>query len=129
LRRLMQRERSVPALVTVLGMTFKENVPDTRNSKVHDIVSELRACGLAVQVHDPLAVSADTEHEYGIALTRFDALKPADAVILAVVHDEYISGGWSLVTGLLKGGRGIVLDVKSKLDRGQKPKDIELWRM
>ena len=57
------------------------------------------------------------------------ALKPADAVILAVSHDEYVAGGWSLVVRLLKDGRGVVLDVKSKLDRAQRPKDIDLWRL
>ena len=129
IRRLFRREGGGAAIVTILGMTFKENVPDTRNSKVFDIVRELRACGIEVQVHDPLALSEDTEHEYGIALTQFAALKPADAVIVAVAHDEYVAGGWPLVTRLLKDGRGVVLDVKSKLDRAQRPKDIELWRL
>jgi UDP-N-acetyl-D-glucosamine/UDP-N-acetyl-D-galactosamine dehydrogenase len=129
MRRLFQRERGGPATVTVLGMTFKENVPDTRNSKVFDIVRELRACGVTVQVHDPLALSEETEREYGIPLTQQAALKPADAVILAVAHDEYVAGGWPLVTRLLKDGRGVVLDVKSRLDRGQKPQAIELWRL
>jgi len=129
IRRLFRREAGGAAIVTILGMTFKENVPDTRNSKVFDIVCELRECGIAVQVHDPLALSEDTEHEYGIALTQFAELKPADAVIVAVAHDEYVAGGWPLVTRLLKNGRGVVLDVKSKLDRAQRPKDIELWRL
>ena len=129
IRRLFRREGGGAAIVTILGMTFKENVPDTRNSKVFDIVRELRACGIEVQVHDPLALSEDTEHEYGIALTQFAALKPADAVIVAVAHDEYVAGGWPLVTRLLKDGRGVVLDVKSKLDRAQRPKDIELLRL
>ena len=55
-------------MVTVLGMTFKENVPDTRNSKVADIVNELQSFGLAVQVHDPLADPREVKHEYGIEL-------------------------------------------------------------
>jgi UDP-N-acetyl-D-galactosamine dehydrogenase len=128
-RRLFRHERTGASTVTVLGMTFKENVPDTRNSKVFDIVRELRSCGVAVQVHDPLAANEETEREYGISLTQFAALKPADAVILAVAHDEYIAGGWPLVTRLLKSGRGIVLDVKSKLDRSLRPQEVELWRL
>ena len=58
-----------------------------------------------------------------------EALQPADAVILAVAHDEYVAGGWPLVTRLLKDGGGIVLDVKSKLDRAHQPDGIELWRL
>ncbi len=129
IRRLFCHARGGVATVTILGMTFKENVPDTRNSKVFDIVRELRASDVTVQVHDPLALSEDTEHAYGIVLTPFAALRPADAVILAVAHDEYVTGGWPLVAGLLKDGRGVVLDVKSKLDRAQRPNEIELWRL
>jgi UDP-N-acetyl-D-glucosamine/UDP-N-acetyl-D-galactosamine dehydrogenase len=129
IRRLLHSERAGPATVTILGMTFKENVPDTRNSKVFDIVRELRTSGVSIQMHDPLANSEDTEHEYGVSLTPFAALKPADAVVLAVAHDEYVAGGWSMVTRLLKDGRGVVLDVKSKLDRRLQPKEIELWRL
>jgi UDP-N-acetyl-D-galactosamine dehydrogenase len=129
IRRLFHRERAGGATVTILGMTFKENVPDTRNSKVFDIVRELRSFGVTVQVHDPLAVYEETEQQYGISLMQLAALKPADAVILAVAHDEYVTGGWTLVTRLLKDGRGVVLDVRSKLDRALQPKGIELWRL
>ena len=68
-------------------------------------------------------------HEYGIALTRRDALAPADAVILAVAHRDYLDEGWPLMQGLLRDGKGTVLDVKSKLDREQKPEGIDLWRL
>ena len=116
-------------VVTILGMTFKENVPDIRNSKVIDIVAALTRDGMAVQVHDPLALPEETVHEYGLTLTPFDALKPADAVILAVAHKDYVDGGWPMVAKLLKGGQGAVLDVKSRLDRVLKPKEIALWRL
>ncbi len=112
-----------------VGLTFKENVPDTRNSKVIDIIRELQSFGVAVQVHDPLAHPDDAMHEYGVALTKFDMLKPADAVILAVAHDEYVNGGWSLIEGLLAEGHGLVFDVKMKLDRTKAPSTIELWRI
>jgi UDP-N-acetyl-D-galactosamine dehydrogenase len=117
------------ATVTVLGMTFKENVPDTRNSKVADIVSELKASGVAVQVHDPLALPNETRHEYGIELTAMAALKPADAVILAVAHEPYVREGWRLIQRLLRGGAGLVFDVRGMLDRATKPEGIELWRL
>jgi UDP-N-acetyl-D-glucosamine/UDP-N-acetyl-D-galactosamine dehydrogenase len=127
-RRLRERQTG-PATVTVLGMTFKENVPDTRNSKVADIVGELRSSDLLVQVHDPLANPQDVKHEYGIELTAMEALRPANAVILAVAHEPYVRGGWPLLARLLKDGSGIVLDVKSQLDRSQRPQGIDLWRL
>jgi UDP-N-acetyl-D-galactosamine dehydrogenase len=127
--RLLHRRKAHEACVTILGMSFKENVPDTRNSKVVDIVKELRSFGVAVQVHDPLADSDEAQHEYGIALSDLQRLEPADAVILAVAHDEYVSGGWPLVQKLLKNQKGLVLDVKSLLDRAQRPEQIELWRL
>ena len=128
IRVLMQRGVPKPT-ITVLGMTFKENVPDIRNSKVIDVVRELGAAGIAVQVHDPLALSEEVRHEYGIDLTPLEALRPADGVILAVAHDDYLKGGWPFVAKLLKQGEGIVFDVKSRLDRSQKPQGIDLWRL
>jgi UDP-N-acetyl-D-galactosamine dehydrogenase len=116
-------------VVTVLGMTFKEDVPDIRSSKVIDIVRELKRFGIQVQVHDPLALAEETEHEYKVSLTAMDALEPADAVVLAVAHRDYVKEGWSLMSRLLKGGEGVVIDVKSRLDRAAKPKGIDLWRL
>ncbi|KQW22321.1 GDP-mannose dehydrogenase [Afipia sp. Root123D2] len=129
IRGLLQQKGQGGGVVTVLGLTFKENVPDTRNSKVIDIIRELQSFGITVQVHDPLAHPDDARHEYGVTLTNFDMLKPADAVILAVAHDEYVEGGWPLVEGLLAGARGFVLDVKMKLDRATVPAAIQLWRI
>jgi UDP-N-acetyl-D-galactosamine dehydrogenase len=100
-----------------------------RNSRVIDIVRELRSFGLMVQLHDPMANVADTKHEYGETLTNVDALQPADAVILAVAHDPYVEGGWPLIQRLLRDGTGLVLDVKTKLDRASRPAGIELWRL
>jgi UDP-N-acetyl-D-galactosamine dehydrogenase len=127
MRALLQRGSSNPT-VTILGMTFKENVPDIRNTKVIDIAQALNKVGIAVQVHDPVALAEEAVHEYGVTLTPFEQLKPADAVIMAVAHMEYVSGGWPLIAKVLKSGQGVVLDVKSKLDRTQKPKGIDLWR-
>jgi len=127
-RRLLKRKNGV-ATVTILGMTFKENVPDTRNSKVADIIDELGSYGLAVQVHDPLADAREVKREYGLDLTALDALQPADAVILAVAHESFVRDGWPFVTKLLKEGGGVVLDVKSQLDRAQCPSCVDLWRL
>jgi len=123
------RRRCVDATVTILGITFKEDVPDTRNSRVADIVRALAASGVTVQVHDPLAAPDEARHEYGIDLITREMLQPADAVILAVAHDDYVRGGWPLIASLLRDGAGLVFDVKSILDRGSKPSGIELWRL
>ena len=128
IRRLM-RSGSKSKLVTVLGLTFKENVPDIRNSRVVDIVHELRSFGASVQVHDPLASPADVTHEYGINLTDIDRLEPVEAVIVAVPHETYLESGWRLIVSLLKNERGVVLDVKSRLDRAKTPPGVELWRL
>ncbi|MDR3465408.1 MAG: nucleotide sugar dehydrogenase [Xanthobacteraceae bacterium] len=123
------RRNSRAGTVTVLGLTFKEDVPDTRNSKVVDIVRELQSFGLAVQVHDPLASADDARDEYGLELTALEALQPADAVVLAVAHSQYVAGGWPLIERLLEGGKGLVLDVKLRLDPARVPAGIELWRL
>jgi UDP-N-acetyl-D-galactosamine dehydrogenase len=123
------RRKGTGGVVTILGLTFKEDVPDTRNSRVIDIVRELESFGLEVQVHDPLANPADAEHEYGLKLTELNALRPADAVILAVAHGGYVEGGWPLMQRLLTSGSGLVFDVKMKLDRSTKPDSVELWRL
>lgn len=117
-----------PERVTVLGLTFKEDVPDIRNSKVVDIVRELSASGIAVQVHDPMADPAHARREYGIELVKLEALQPADAVVLAVAHDAY-KAGWPLIVPLLHDSKGVVVDVKARLDRSRIPAGIALWRL
>ena len=117
------------AVVTILGFTFKENVPDLRNSRVVDIVRELGDYGLTVQVHDPCADPAQAIREYGVEIVPVEALRQADAVILAVAHAAYVERGWSNVAALLRDGRGIVIDVKGVLDRASRPRGIELLRL
>jgi UDP-N-acetyl-D-galactosamine dehydrogenase len=128
MRRLLSN-RTKPERITVLGLTFKENVPDIRNSKVVDIIRELQSFGVAVQVHDPIAHGDAAVHEYGLHLSSYDALEPADAVVIAVAHDQYIAEGWPAIALLLKGGRGVVFDIKAKLDPSGVPAGIELWRL
>ena len=117
------------AVVTILGFTFKENVPDVRNTRVVDIVRELEDYGLDVQVHDPCADRDAASREYRVGIVAGDALRPADAVILAVPHAAYTQWGWPGVTALLRDSHGIVVDVKGVLDRESRPGGIELLRL
>lgn len=127
--RLLLRAGASNATVTVLGLTFKEDVPDIRNSKVVDIIDELKSFGVSVQVHDPMALPEEAAQEYGIDLIAAGALRPADAVVFAVAHESFLRSGWPFVRGLLKEKAGVVLDVKGKLNREEKPPGIELWRL
>jgi UDP-N-acetyl-D-galactosamine dehydrogenase len=128
IRMLMLNKIASPK-VAVLGLTFKEDVPDIRNSKVFDIISTLRQANIDLVVHDPHASEDEIAHECDMSLTALDAIKDMDAVILAVSHREYVAGGWSLVQRCLKEGAGIVMDVKSRLDTKAQPQGIQLWRL
>jgi len=112
---LIQQEVNVrQAHVAVLGLAFKENVPDIRNSKVVDIVRELNEYGLQTHVHDPLISAAEAEREYGIRPVSAESLRPADAVILAVPHRCFCESGAVWIGSLLRRQeRGVVVDVKS----------------
>ncbi|PHS77267.1 MAG: GDP-mannose dehydrogenase [Rhodospirillaceae bacterium] len=116
-------------LITVLGLTFKEDVPDLRNTKVIDVIDELETFGMDIQVHDPEANAAEAKHEYDLTLSDIDDLAPADAVIVAVPHFEYRQGGWAFITSLLKDQKGVVIDVRGVLDRDLTPEGITLWRL
>jgi len=115
--------------VAVLGITFKEDVPDIRNSRVVDIVRELESFGVTVSVHDPMASVEETRAEYGIELVDLDAIGQVDALVLAVAHKSFREAGWSLPVKLLRDGRGLVADVKCLLDRAGAPDGIRLWRL
>lgn len=128
-RSIMRRVSNERPVVTVLGVTFKENVPDIRNTRVIDIVRELEDFGITVQLHDPEADGDLLHEEYALSLTSLEQLQPADAIVVAVAHQSYRNGGWSLVTPLLKPGGGFVADVPALLDRKAVPKDVTLWRL
>jgi UDP-N-acetyl-D-galactosamine dehydrogenase len=118
------------AKVIVLGLTFKENCPDLRNSKVADLVKELKDFGCDVLVHDPIAESPEAEHEYGISLTPWDQLPAnADAIVAAVSHKEYLAMSLVELTSKLKKG-GVFTDVKSAYDQAAvKSAGFKLWRL
>lgn len=126
--RLLNKAGKSNPRVAVLGVTFKEDVPDVRNSKVYDIVNELRSFGVEVIAHDPHA-DPHVSEEHGAALTDFDAIGQVDAVIFAVSHKEFKDGGWGMASKLLRGGAGVVMDVRGFLDRATMPDGITLWRL
>lgn len=128
-RSIMRSAGSGRPLVTLLGVTFKENVPDIRNTRVVDIASELKDFGIAVQLHDPMADGDLLKREYDLDLTPLDRLKPADAVVLSVAHRAYRDGGWGLVGPLLKPGGGFVADIPAVLERAATPDGVTLWRL
>lgn len=120
---------SAKPLITVLGLTFKENVRDLRNTRVVDIIKELNEFGFEVQVTDFHADPVEAMHEYGLTLMPAEELRPANAVVVAVAHDEYRLRGWDFVQGLLSGGKGVVADIKGVMPREDKPEGIVLWRL
>lgn len=126
--RLMTKSGHTNARVAVLGVTFKEDVPDVRNSKVYDIINEVRSFGFEVIAHDPYA-DAHVSEEHGAALTPLDSIGEVDAVVVAVSHKEFRDGGWPMITKLLRGGKGVVMDVRGFLDRSTMPDGITLWRL
>jgi UDP-N-acetyl-D-galactosamine dehydrogenase len=117
------------ARVNVLGLTFKEDCPDIRNSKVADILRELHEFGVETFVHDPLASAEDALHEYGVRLHAWDELPAADALILAVAHESFLK---KETPALLKKvvRNGCVIDVKSMLDADALRREgVRLWRL
>ncbi len=115
------------ARVAILGLTFKENVSDTRNSRVPDIVRELENFGVKATVSDPKARAEDAVHEYGIALTDIAQVKNQDALVLAVPHREYLAAPAKLFERLKP--QGVLIDVKSVIDPATVPKGVTYWSL
>lgn len=115
--------------VIVFGLTFKEDVPDLRNSRVIDIINELESFGIDVTVHDPLASKAEALHEYNVELTDWDDLPVADAIIMAVAHREFLETPLSDYKKKVAKG-GCFIDVKSKFDReALSASGFKVWRL
>ena len=102
------------ARIGIFGLTFKENVPDLRNSRVPDIIRELHQFGLQPLIHDPMADADEAAHEYDVRFTDLSAFPALDALVLAVPHRQYLADDAQALLGLLKPG-GVVVDVKSAL--------------
>jgi len=118
LKQLIRNGSPVPrSKVIVLGITFKENCPDLRNSKVADVIRELKEFGCKVSVHDPMADSGEAEHHYDVTLTPWEELPAeADAVVVAVPHRSYLAMPLRELLSRLK-RNGVFIDVKSMFDR------------
>jgi len=117
------------SVVTVLGLTFKEDVPDLRNTRVIDIVRELQDYGISVQVHDPLISSEEASKEFGIELQDLGTLRRAHCIVLAVAHKAYLQQGWALLQELLHEQGRVVMDAKGVLPRDSIPEGVLLWRL
>lgn len=126
---LAQRDQPIHnARVGILGFTFKENVPDIRNSKVVDIYEELRSFGVAPMVHDPVADPATVRKAYGVELCELADMKDLSALIVAVAHKQFAElDGAALSTTLVKDG--VLVDVRSTIDPGSLLPDICYWSL
>ena len=118
------------ARVALLGFTFKENCPDTRNTRVIDIVNELREYGIHPVIADPVADAEEAKREYDITFTDFGSIHDMDAVIIAVAHDAFLGMSKKSLSGLYKDGeRKVLLDIKGVLDKKEYGEDGYLyWR-
>jgi UDP-N-acetyl-D-glucosamine/UDP-N-acetyl-D-galactosamine dehydrogenase len=130
IKEMIKAGRSVlGSTVTVLGLTFKADVPDLRNSKVVDIVRELEDYGVDVQVHDELADPAEAEREYGIVLKPWRELRPAAAVVAAVSHRAYRNLSPERLASLFD-GKPVVMDVKGVFDASRlRDAGMQVWRL
>jgi UDP-N-acetyl-D-galactosamine dehydrogenase len=117
------------AKVNVLGLTFKEDVPDLRNSRVIDVINELRTYGMSVYVHDPVSDNAEARHEYGIDLTPWDQLPQAEAIIAAVAHKQLLQIPVRELATKLR-ANGSFIDVKAKFDiKAINQAGFRTWRL
>ena len=117
------------AKVNVFGLAFKENCPDLRNSKVADLISELKSYGLDVHVHDPVAEAEEAQHEYGVSLKSWQDLPRADALVMAVAHKEFLARSLDDLLSKVNAG-GCFIDVKSQFDQATLVRaGLNVWRL
>lgn len=119
--------------VVILGLTFKENCPDTRNSKVNDVIKQLNTYGIMPTVVDPWASERDAMHEYGVSLTKLEDVKDADCVIVAVAHKEFKALSLNDLRAMFKDGNDsekVLIDVKGLYPIGDlKRSGMRFWRL
>lgn len=130
-KNLIKTEKTVKnAKVAILGFTFKENCPDTRNTKIFDIVKELREYGIEPVVSDPTADPAEAKRLYGVEFVDFSSIKDMDAVVLAVAHNEFSSLKISDMDKLFGKGKKVLLDIKGLLNREEyENAGYDYWRL
>ena len=115
--------------VNVLGLTFKENCPDLRNSRVIDVIRELESFGVTVHVHDPVALPDEARHEYGVELVAWEHLPKANAIVAAVAHSAFRQRPLDDFVAKLSSG-GLFVDVKSQADADAlAQRGIKVWRL
>lgn len=121
------------ARVVIMGLTFKENCPDARNSKVEDIITRLREYGICPQVVDPWADAADAKREYGLELTPLESVEDVDCIIMSVAHREFSAMGLDRIKGLYRAGeasRNVLIDVKGMFAIDElKASGLRYWRL
>lgn len=130
-KKLISADKTVKgAKVAILGFTFKENCPDTRNTKIIDIVNELKEYGITPLIADPQADSDEARRLYGIDFVSIDSIRDMDAVILAVAHEEFKSLKMTDIDSLYGDGKKVLLDLKGLFDRSEYEKaGYSYWRL
>ncbi len=121
------------AKVAILGFTFKENCPDTRNTRVIDIVNELKEYGINPMIADPEADAEEAKHEYGLVFDSLEDVKDMDAIVIAVGHDEFLNLNQKDLNRMFKKGSNdnkVLLDIKGVLDRKEyEEAGYKYWRL
>ena len=112
----------------MLGLTFKEDCNDLRNSKVPDILNELRQFGIEPMIHDSRGNPKEAKHEYGVELNHIDEYKNLDGLIVAVSHAEYVELGQKKILGMLR-DNGCFIDVKSVFSPTKLERGIQYWSL
>lgn len=130
-KKLIAADKAVRnAKVAILGFTFKENCPDTRNTKIIDIVNELREYGITPVIADPTADAAEAKWLYGVEFVDMDTIKDMDVVVLAVAHDCFKELSMDDIASLYGDGRKIMIDIKGLLNRKDyENAGYEYWRL
>lgn len=130
-KNLIKAEKAVKgAKVAILGFTFKENCPDTRNTKVFDIVKELREYGIEPIIADPTADASEAKHLYGVDFVDMETVTGMDAVVLAVAHDEFAHFSMDHIDAMFGEGTKVLLDIKGLLDRKEyEAAGYQYWRL
>lgn len=128
---MIKAEKTVKnAKVAILGFTFKENCPDTRNTKVFDIVKELREYGIEPTIADPTADADEAKRLYGVDFVDISDIKNMDAVVLAVAHDAFAHFSMADIDKLFGEGQKVLLDLKGLLNRAEYEKaGYSYWRL
>ena len=130
IKQMIAADRPVKnANIILLGLTFKEDCPDLRNSRVIDVIQELQSYGTHVHVHDPVPAAHEAEQEYNVALRSWDELPQADAMVIAVAHKQFLALSSRQIAEKMKPGAPVI-DVKSRFDENQlKGLGLRVWRL